>query len=395
MVQTNWTKLRLLALAGSISWMGSTLTTFAVVLQYKDAYGPNGVSAIMLSMVLPTIFAAPYGGVLADRVRAAVLIPVLLSIMGFSTFMLSLDLGFVWSLVFLAITATCGTPVGASFNATLANYSTPEDLPRVMGLLQTGSALGAMLGPGLAGVLVSTTGSYAWAFRIDSASFFILAFAIVALRIDRKPQPRANNEKIRATDGVKVIMQNDLVRALVILITMMIFAVSVINIGEVFLVMDILGADAITYGIVAATFAMGSVVGAVATSALKVPEKYHAPISVVALAVLCIVMVVLTIAWHWLVVAVVWFIAGFFNSGLNAYGISLIMNRTPEEIRGRVMASVRAVFSSASVVGMGVAGLLISGFGIRNVFGTAAIASIAILALLAPAVLKASRQLVD
>jgi len=394
-VQTNWTKLRLLALAGSISWMGSTLTTFAVVLQYKDEYGPNGVSAIMLSMILPTILAAPYAGVLADKVRAAVLLPVLLSVMGLSTFMLSFDLGFIWSLVFLAITATCGTPVGASFNATLANYSTPDDLPRVMGLLQTGSSLGSMLGPGLAGYLVTVTGSFAWSFRIDAATFFILAFAVVALRIDRKPQPHNKDEKIRAMDGVKVIMKNDLVRALVILITMMIFAVSVINIGEVFLVMDILGADAITYGIVAATFALGSVLGAVTTSALKVPEKYHALISVVSLVVLCLVMLILAVAWHWIVVAIVWFIAGFFNAGLNAYGISLIMNRTPEEIRGRVMASVRAMFSTASVVGMGVAGLLIAGFGIRNVFGAAGIACVVILALLAPAVLKASRRLVD
>jgi len=394
-VKTQWTKLRLLAAAGSISWMGSTLTTFAVVLQYKDAYGPNGVSAIMLSMILPTIFAAPYAGVLADRVRSAILIPVLLSVMAVSTFLLSLDLGFAWSLVFLAITATCGTPVGASFNATLANYSTPDDLPRVMGLLQTGSSLGAMLGPGIAGALVTATGSYAWAFRIDSASFFILALAIVALRIDRKPQPHDKDEKIRAMDGVKAMMQNALVRALVILITMVIFAVSVINIGEVFLVMDVLGADAITYGIVAATFALGSVVGAVTTSAVKVPEKHHALISVVSLLALSTITLTLAFAWHWMVVAVAWFIAGFFNAGLNAYGISLIMNRTSEEIRGRVMASVRAIFSTASVAGMGVAGLLIAGFGIRNVLGVAGIACLVFVALLTPAVLKASRELVD
>ena len=375
--------------------MGSTLTTFAVVLQYKDAYGPNGVSAIMLSMILPTILAAPYAGVLADRVRAAVLLPTLLSIMGLSTFMLSFELGFIWSLVFLAITATCGTPVGASFNATLANYATPEDLPRVMGLLQTGSSVGAMLGPGLAGYLVTVTGSFAWSFRIDAASFFVLAFAVMALRIDRIPQPNNPGEKIRAMDGVKLIMQNALVRALVILIAMVIVAVSVINIGEVFLVMDELGADAITYGIVAATFAFGSVVGAVATSVFKVPEKHHALISVVALIVLSLITLTLAFAWHWIVVAVAWFIAGFFNAGLNAYGISLIMNRTPDEIRGRVVAAVRALFSTASVVGMGIAGLLIAGFGIRNVLGVAGIACLVIIALLAPAVLKASRQLVD
>jgi MFS family permease len=391
-MQTNWTKLRLLAAAGAISWMGSTLTTFTVVLRYKDEFGPNGVSAIMLAMILPTILAAPYGGVLADRFSSGKLIPILLTVMGLSTFMLSLDLGFVWALVFLAITATCGTPVGAAFNATLAVYATPDDLPRVNGLMQTGSSLGAMLGPGVAGFLVSSTSSYEWPFRIDAISFLILAAAIVALRINRKPQPHEEGEKMRSLDGLKTIMTNPLVRALVILIAMIILAVSVINIGEVFLVMNILHADAFTYGIVSATFALGSVLGAVATSVMKVPEKRHAPIVVLALLVLSAITLGLAFAWHWAVVAVAWFIAGAFNAALNAYGVSQIMNRTDEATRGRVMASVGALFSTASVLGMGIAGILIGAFGIRMVLGFAGVVCLAIIVLLAPAVFKANKQ---
>ena len=391
-MKTQWTKLRLLALAGSISWMGSTLTTFTVVLQYKEEFGPSGVSAIMLSMILPTILAAPYAGVLADRISSGILIPVMLSLMGLSTFMLSLELGFFWSLFFLAITAICGTPVGAAFSATLPNYATPEDLPRVTGLMQTGSSLGAMLGPGLAGVLVSTTDSFVWPFRIDSASFFVLAFAIIALRISRKPQPRAKEDKVRALDGVRVIMQNSLVRSLVILITTVIFAISVINIGEIFLVMDELGANAITYGLVTSTFALGSVLGAVTISIIKVPEKRHAIIAITALGVLAVIVVGLAFAWHWAVVAVAWFISGVFNAGLNAYGISLIMNRTPQETRGRVMASVQALFATASVTGMGIAGILIAAFEIRPVLAVAGVLCCLFVVLLAPAVVRANRQ---
>ncbi len=391
-MQTNWTKLRLLAAAGAISWMGSTLTTFTVVLRYKDEFGPSGVSAIMLSMILPTILAAPYGGVLADRFNSGKLIPTLLTIMGLSTFMLSLDLGFAWSLAFLAITAACGTPVGAAFNATLPEYSTPDDLPRVNGLMQTGSSLGAMLGPGVAGFLVSTTDSYAWPFRIDAISFLILAAAIVALRINRAPQPHEEGEKMRSLDGLKTIMGNPLVRALVILIAMIILAMSVINIGEVFLVMNILKADAFTYGIVSATFALGSVLGAVTTSMLKVPEKRHAPIVVLALLVLSTITLGLAFAWHWVVVAIAWFIAGMFNAALNAYGISLIMNRIPEATRGRVMASVGALFSASSVAGMGIAGILIAAFGIRAVLGFAGVFCLGMIVLLSPAVFKANNR---
>lgn len=391
-MQTNWTKLRLLAAAGAISWMGSTLTTFTVVLRYKDEFGPNGVSLIMLAMILPTILAAPYGGVLADRFSSGKLIPILLTIMGLSSFMLSFDLGFVWSLVFLAITAACGTPVGAAFNATLPVYSSADDLPRVNGLMQTGSSLGAMLGPGLAGFLVSSTGSYVWPFRIDAISFVVLAVAIVALKINRAPQVHEEGEKLRSIDGLKLILQNSLVRALVILVAVVILAVSVINVGEVFLVMNILHADAFTYGIVSATFALGSVLGAVVTSVLKLPEKRHAPIVVVALVVLAAITSLLGFAWHWAVVAVAWFIAGAFNAALNAYGVSLIMNRTPESTRGRVMAAVGALFSTASVLGMGVAGILIAAFGIRVVLGIAGAICFVLIVLLSPALFRANKQ---
>ena len=391
-MQTNWTKLRLLAAAGAISWMGSTLTTFTVVLRYKDEFGPNGVSLIMLAMILPTILAAPYGGVLADRFSSGKLIPILLTIMGLSSLMLSFDLGFVWSLVFLAVTAACGTPVGAAFNATLPVYSSADDLPRVNGLMQTGSSLGAMLGPGLAGFLVSSTSSYAWPFRIDAISFVVLAVAIVALKINRAPQVHEEGEKLRSIDGLKLILQNSLVRALVILVAVVILAVSVINVGEVFLVMNILHADAFTYGIVSATFSLGSVLGAVATSVLKVPEKRHAPIVVVALVALAAITSLLGFAWHWAVVAVAWFIAGAFNAALNAYGVSLIMNRTPEATRGRVMAAVGALFSTASVLGMGVAGVLIAAFGIRVVLGIAGAICFVLIVLLSPALFRANKQ---
>ena len=58
--------------------------------------------------------------------------------------------------------------------------------------------------PGVAGFLVSSTNSYAWPFRIDAISFLILAAAIVALRINRKPQPHEEGEKMRALDGLKI-----------------------------------------------------------------------------------------------------------------------------------------------------------------------------------------------
>jgi len=389
---TQWGKLRFLALAGGLSWMGSTLTTFTVALRYKDLYGPIGISAIMLAMIVPTILAAPYGGLLADKISTRVLVPSLMTVMGLSSLMLALDLGFGWSLVFLAITAFCGTPVGASFNATLPEYCTPDDLPRVNGLMQTGASLGSMFGPGLAGLLVAATGTYTWPFIIDALSFWILAAVILLLRINRKPTAHGDEQKMKAMDGLKFVWTVPLIRSVLILVVVLILSISVLNVGEVYLVMNILHANAFIYGLVAATFALGSTLGAAATAMVKVKDTRHAPAVVISVGVLAASLLIIAFAWHWGVVAVVWFIAGIFNSALNAYGISLIINRTPAEVRGRVMASVGALFSLANVVSTGLGGILLGVFGVREVFTVAGVLCVVTWVILSPAVLRAAKN---
>jgi MFS family permease len=389
---TQWGKLRFLALAGAFSWMGSTLTTFTVALRYKDVYGPIGVSAIMLAMVVPTIIAAPYGGLLADKVSSRILIPSLMTVMGLSSLMLAFDLGFAWSLVFLFITAVCGTPVGAAFSATLPEYSTPDDLPRVNGLMQTGSSLGSMFGPGLAGLLVSATGNYSWPFIIDAVSFWVLAASFLLLGLNRKPHPHQEGQKLSALAGLKVILSDQLVRSVVILILVLILSISVLNVGEVFLVINILHANAFVYGMVSACFALGSMLGAAATTVVKFPDRRHAGAVVVSVGVLSASMLVIAFAWHWAVVAVVWFVAGCFNSVLNAYGVSLVMNRTPEDVRGRVMASLGAIFSMGNVTSMGLGGILLGVFGVRPVFVVAGVICVVAFVVLSPAVLRAANR---
>ena len=390
-MKTDWTRLRLLAIAGGLSWLGSSLTTFTVVLRYKDEVGAAGVSAIMLAMIVPTILAAPYGGLLADRLSTRVLVPSLLALMGLSSLSIAFNLGFAWSLVFLAITAACGTPVGAAFSAVLPEYSAPEDLARVNSLMNIGASLGGMFGPGLAGILIKLTSSYFWPFVIDGVSFWILAAAILVLGINRKPHPHEDGEKASMLAGAKAIGTIPLVRALVIMFAMLIASISVMNVGEVFLVMNVLGADTFIYGIVSATFAIGIVLGSSIISSLKLPEKRHSPLIVLSLGAISLFTVIIAFAWHWAVVAVVWFFAGVANSVLNSYGSALILNRTPENVRGRVMASVQAIFSVANVASMAIGGALIEAYTVRPVLAGAGILSAVSLIFTAPAVLRSSR----
>ena len=92
-----------------------------------------------------------------------------------------------------------------------------------------------------------------------------------------------------------------------------------------------------------AMFAVGSIIGSLATAAVKLPAKYHALAVVSALILLVGDVMFMSFAWHWGVMFVLDFIAGIGNSVLNAYIFGIIMTRTPSEKLGRVSAAIGAI----------------------------------------------------
>lgn len=73
--KTPWLKIQLLSIAGGLSYMGSTMTTFAVILRDKDVVGPTGVSIIFFTMLIPNILMDPVSGQIADRFQSRVVTP--------------------------------------------------------------------------------------------------------------------------------------------------------------------------------------------------------------------------------------------------------------------------------------------------------------------------------
>lgn len=390
-MQTNWKKLHFLGIAGAISWAGSSLTTFAVVLRDKDTIGPLGVSLLMLSMMIPNILAAPLAGLVADRFSTRALVPPLLAVMGFSTLTLALGWPHWWTYAALAITATFGVAVGASWNAALPTVASSDDLPRAAGLMQTYSSFGTLFAPALGGILVSTTG-YVWPFVIDAISFGVLGATILFIGINRPGVDHVAGEKLKAMDGVRAVFADQLMRALVILIAVLVLTLGVINVGEVFLITDELKASAFIYGLVGTAFAVGSALGGVGTTLLKMPERRHPGLVILAVAILVTAVFGLAIAWHWWVALVTSFVAGIGNSLLNAYGVGIIMRRSDDATRGRVMAAFGAIVTTASVTASGLAGVLIGVYGVRSVLLVGAVLSFAVLIVFAPAVLRAGRE---
>jgi MFS family permease len=312
--------------------------------------------------------------------------PPLLGVMSLASLSLAFGFPIWWSYTALLISASANTAVNASFNALLPSLSTKEDLTRANGLQTTFSAMGSLIAPAVGGILVSTTG-YFWPFIIDSVSFLGLIAVILLLNVNRTVGV-ATDEGLKVLAGVKFIFQDKLVRSIVILVTVLIVSLGVIQVGEVFLIIDELQGTPLIYGLVGAIFALGAVIGGVFATFAKIPGKYHLLIFSVAILYVATAVIIIGNAHHWWVVMVFGFLGGISMSLLNTFGTGLIQLRTPDEVRGRVMATVSALITVGTVTSTALAGGLIQGFGVRNVFVGSGILGLLIIISLGPSVLK-------
>lgn len=384
---TQWRKIQLLSVASGASFLGSALTTFAVVLRDKDAAGASGVSLLFLCMLLPSVFLSPWAGLLADKYSTRQLMPPLLIVMSLCSFSLAMGWPSWWSFIALLLSASANTGVNAAFSALLPSLAAKEDVSRANGLNSTFTALGSLLAPALGGVLVSSTG-FVWPFLIDGISFIVLTISILLLKVNRVGVSAHEEGNLKALAGIKFVFQDKLIRSIVILITVLIVSLGVIQVGEVFLLINELGASTLIYGIAGAIFALGAVTGGIFTTVTKVPMRYHLRIITVAILTVLVVVVVIASAHHWWVVMTFGYLGGICVALLNSYGTGIIQNRSKEEVRARVMATFGAVITVGTVTSTALAGITIQTFGVRQTFIGAAVIGAVILAILGPAVLK-------
>lgn len=390
-MKTPWRKLYVLSVAGALSWLGSSLTTFAVILRDKDSVGAVGISGYLLAFGLPTIFMAPISGLIADKFSSRAVIGPSLAVMGLGSLTLALGWPLWWTPFALLITAIAGTLVGPAFQAAQVSVTAKDDVPRVSGVMQSMASAGTLFAPALGGILVASTG-YFWPFVIDAISFWLLGVVFFAININRKPVVHETGEKISATAGLKFVFSDRLIRAITILVSVLIIALGTLNVGEVFLAQNELHADAFQYGIISALFAAGSIVGSLSTAAIKLDAKYHALAMLLGIVLLVLVVFMMSIAWHWTVLVVLSFVAGVGNSILNAYAIGIVMTRSPAEALGRVNAAIGAVIQTGSVVAIVAGGVLIGVFGVREVIFVSAILSALVLVVFGPEVIRAGRE---
>jgi MFS family permease len=381
-----------MALARAFSLLGTELTIFTLVFREKEQ-GPAAVAALFIVGTLPSILFAPISGTIADRFSTRQVIPIASVIGGASIFALSqpLETWAIW--LFLFIANSCASVVGPTWGKLTPTLAKKEDISRAMGTIQSYFSLAGLFGPAVAGILVSKTGFFI-TFIIDAVVTTFIAFVPFLIKVNHKPEALKAGEKTDIAGGFKFMFQSPLLRSLVILVFGMILCIGVVNVGDVFLVTEILGADAFIYGLVGTAFAVGTLLFSAVAGAKKVKPKTELVILGYGMAILSIAGLAVGLAPNYWVIMVVWFVAGMANATINSYGVGMMIKETPHEVQGRVFAAFGSIIAVASIGSMSVAGLLIGAFGVREVFVISGILAFVAFAVLFPTVYKEQTKII-
>ena len=362
---TRWVAVHGVAAARALSSFGTVVTIWALIFRER-AEGPVAISAMFIAAALPYILFGPWVGWLADRFSTRGLVPIVAVAQGLLTLVFTIDvpLWVVLALIFVYnVIAAIESP---AWQALVPSLARKEDLSRVYGLALGYTSAAQVAAPVAAGILVGTTG-FVWPFIIDSLTFGVLAVAPFVLRVNR-PGHVVNVEHRESTlIGYRHLWGDPLLRSVTVLLGTFILALGAVNTGEIFLVMNILGANEATYGVIAALWAVGNLIGSVMLGVRAVPLARQPRWLVLSLWTIGTGVLAISISPTLWFVGVANGLTGIGSAYLHATASSILMTRTPEKIRGRVNAAFSGFMSFGNIIATALAGLVIAAAGVREV----------------------------
>jgi MFS family permease len=359
--------LRLLAGAAGLSALGDFMATFPLVLHVQQHTGSAfAVSAVIFALWGPVVLAAGLAGAIVDRFEnRRILITVSLVQAATVSAMLA-GLDSLWALLPLMTLLGFGVALSqpAEFALVPAAAGPHTDAARANGLVETARSLGFTAGP-LVGGALGAAGLLWLALALNAVSFLIVAGAAMLLRAHRHPEPAANSDgRVRARDGFAFLRRQ---RDLTITLGGAVAALALFSISataEPFFVTRVLDGGSLAYGALLSSWTMGMALG----SAVLAPRVRPAYLAVGGLA--AVVLQGLGIAGG-ATASVVWLAVIGFSLGGVAHGVknvllrTLIHERAPEALRGRVFAAYNGARNGAELGALVLGGLTVGALGAR------------------------------
>jgi MFS family permease len=342
----------------------------------------------------PVLFFGLYGGVIADRFPKRRTLVITQIVMGLLALLLGLldltgavQLWHVYALAAaLGVASAFDMPVRQAFVTELVG---PSLLPNAVGLNSSAFNVARVLGPAAAGLMIASVGT-SWVFLINAGSFIAV---ISSLLMIRERELHVGKPVARTKGSVREGLRYVRARPDLIAITALVGVVGMLGfnfqITSALMVKNVFHHGAESYGIISATYAFGSLLGALASARRGRPARRLVFMGAATYGVLEIVAGVMPTYWTFFAILVPF---GFFTLTLSTAANTNVQLSVSPSMRGRVMALYLLVFMGGTPIGAPLVGWIAEVAGPRWSLVVGGIAS-ATAAVLAAAYLARKEQL--
>jgi MFS family permease len=362
-----------------ISQVGNWLTLVAqtlFVLELTDSGIALGVLAA--AQFGPILVLGPWAGLVADRSDKRRLLLIVQT------------LAMVQSLMLAALAATGSPPVGAiyvvaMFGGITMAFDNPtrrsfvvemvpqDDIPNAVGLNSALMTSSRVVGPALAGLLVTTVG-YAWAFFGDGVSYLAVLAGLLMMRpSELRPAPVTPKAKGQVRAGFRYIRSvPELFVPMAMMAVVGTLSYNFPTVFPLFVTRD-LGGSASAFTVLFSLVSVGSLVGALITARRVDIGVRHVSLAAVSYGVTLAVMAVVPGLASALVLGVV---LGFFSISFIVSSTAIVQVRAAPEMRGRVLALQAMLFLGTTPIGGPITGAVAEEFGARWSIALGAVAAL-------------------
>ncbi|MGC0391735.1 MULTISPECIES: MFS transporter [Bradyrhizobium] len=350
-----------------------------LVLTELTRHNASAVGMVMAFQFGPQLLLMPWTGFAADYFNQRRLLITTQAMMGVLALALGLltvtglvQLWHVYAFAFLfGCAAAFDAPVRQTFVAELVGDG---DLSNAIALNSTSFNAARMIGPAIAGIVISSIGT-GWAFLINAASFTAVLGSLFMLRTSElRPNPRAHRAKGGMTEGFRYVWSRPDLRA----ITIMLFLIGTFGLNfPIFIstmAVTVFHTDARGFGLLSSTMAVGTISGALLAAGRPQPLFVSLLLGAGIFGTGCTLAALAPSYWLFAGALVVIGVAALtFTNTSN----SLMQLSTEPRMRGRVMALRLGVALGGTPIGAPIVGWVADHLGPRWALGVGAAAGFA------------------
>ncbi|UAY56434.1 MFS transporter [Arachidicoccus terrestris] len=357
---------RLFMVGQSFSLIGTWIQRMAMIWLSYQLTG----SAFLLGLVgfceqIPIFILAPFAGVYADkwdkhkalcRIEAFAMIQAL--ILGILTLTGTVN---IYHIIVLSLCLGCinafEVPMRQSFVVDMVDRE-KEVLPNAIALNSTVFNLSRLIGPSIAGILISSVGE-GWCFMANALSYAIVLVSLLLMNIKKLPPVAATSAKVltRLKEGIQYIKRKQIMRTLLLLLAIVSFSNASLRTLAPIFAQDVLHGDANTLGFLMSASGVGAICGALFLTKSKTTPLLQKIVSMTGI-LLGTGMILFAISKSLILSLIFIGIAGLAQMMHTACTNTLLQLHVADDKRGRVMSFYTVCLQGTMPFGSLVAGAI-------------------------------------